>query len=177
MWLGISAGNTAGSARCGSRNIHCSMLFLLANLGSPTINTEHFIRDGFCSTYTISFSSLKVPANCRKISYKDVLNLLWWIVCMLQWSKLQLRPIIFNDLDISCENTQAYTVMSGQATLFCSSSKQMKKLYTTSAEADRAPLFSLNNAYAVPFPVQHPSPWKMKSVPLDASDTYRRKQN
>lgn len=104
----------------------CSMFLLLLNPCSPTINTEYFIWNGFCSTYNISFSSLKVPANCRKISYKDVPNLLWWIVCMLQWSKLQLRPIIFNDLDISCENTQAYTLMSGQASPFCSSSKQMK---------------------------------------------------
>lgn len=115
MWLGISAGTTVGSARCRSRNIHCSVFLLLGNPCSPTINTEYFIWNGFCSTSNISFSSLEVPANCRKISYKDVPNLLWWIVCMLQWSKLQLRPIIFNDLDISCENTQAYTVMSGQA--------------------------------------------------------------
>lgn len=120
MWLGISTGTTAGSARCTSRNTHCSMFLLLGNPCSSTINTEYFIWNGFCSTFNISFSSLEVPANCRKISYKDVPNLLWWIVCMLQWSKLQLRPITFNDLDISCENTQAYTAMSGQASPFWS---------------------------------------------------------
>lgn len=126
MWLGISAGATAGSARRRSRNTGCSTVLLVGNPCSPTINTEYFIWNGFCSIYDTSFSSLKVPANCRKISYKDVPNSLWWIVCMLQWSKLQLRPIIFNDLDISCENTQAYSVMSGQASPFCSGSKQMK---------------------------------------------------
>lgn len=45
------------------------------------------------------------------------------------------------------------------------------------AEADQAPLFSLNNAYALPFPVQHPSSFEKQAVPLDASDTYRRQRS
>lgn len=54
----------------------CSMFLLLLNPCSPTINTEYFILYVLQKTFQISFSSLKVPANCRKISYKDVPNLL-----------------------------------------------------------------------------------------------------
>lgn len=51
------------------------------------------------------------PPGCRARSSEDGPNLLWWIVCMHQRSKLQLRPIIFNDLKGSYENTWGYILV------------------------------------------------------------------
>lgn len=53
--------------------------------------------------------SLTDPPGCRASNSEGGPNLLWWIVGMPQQSKLQLRPIIFNDCDGSCGNTWVYT--------------------------------------------------------------------